>query len=97
MGLEKLSSPKCTWTDLTSGNFSCRYAPDDTFHDISGHCFYPDRSEQFSLLALANTKLFDYFLSITNASFHFQVGDVGKVPVIEVKDKSSEIAKTLVE
>ncbi|WP_110093139.1 BREX-1 system adenine-specific DNA-methyltransferase PglX [Escherichia coli] len=97
MGLEKLSSPKCTWTDLTSGSFSCRYAPDDTFHDISGHCFYPDRSEQFSLLALANTKLFDYFLSITNASFHFQVGDVGKVPVIEVKDKSSEIAKTLVE
>lgn len=97
MGLEKMSSPKCTWTDLTSGNFSCRYAPDDTFHDISGHCFYPDRSEQFSLLALANTKLFDYFLSITNASFHFQVGDVGKVPVIEVKDKSSEIAKTLVE
>ncbi len=97
MGLEKLSSPKCTWTDLTSGNFSCRYAPDDTFHDISGHCFYPDRSEQFSLLALANTTLFDYFLSITNASFHFQVGDVGKVPVIEVKDKSSEIAKTLVE
>ncbi|MCB1065986.1 MAG: BREX-1 system adenine-specific DNA-methyltransferase PglX, partial [Verrucomicrobiae bacterium] len=80
--LSKLREPKCTWTDLTSGTFSCRLAPDDSFHDISGHCFYPSASEQKVLLGLSNTKVFAYFLSLINSSFHFQVGDVGRVPVV---------------
>jgi len=92
----KLKEAKCTWTDLTSGPFNARYAPDDTFHDISGHCFYPPRSKQMVLLAYSNTRLFDYLLSLINASFHFQVGDVAKIPVLEVDPSASNNASTLV-
>jgi type II restriction/modification system DNA methylase subunit YeeA len=92
----KLKEAKCTWTDLTSGPFNARYAPDDTFHDISGHCFYPPRSKQMALLAYSNTRLFDYFLSIINASFHFQVGDVAKIPVLEVNPIAFNFVSTLV-
>ena len=90
MPLSKLKEPKCTWTDLTSGTFSCRLAPDDSFHDISGHCFYPSESEQKVLLGLSNTKVFAYFLSLINSSFHFQVGDVGRVPVVLPDNDSIE-------
>lgn len=92
----KLKEAKCTWTDLTSGPFNARYAPDDTFHDISGHCFYPPRNKQMVLLAYSNTRLFDYLLSLINASFHFQVGDVAKIPVLEVDPSTSNNSSTLV-
>lgn len=80
--IEMLKKPKGTWTDLTSGKFNARIAPDDSFHDISGHCFYPKRENLGWLLAYANSKVFDSFLSIINSSFHFQVGDVGKIPIL---------------
>jgi hypothetical protein len=82
--LSRLSDPKCSWTDLTSGPFNCRLAPNRSFHDISGHCFYPSKNEQYFLLGVANSKPFDFLLSLVNATFHFQVGDVGKIPVPEV-------------
>ena len=95
--LGNLKKPKGTWTDLTSGRFSARFAPEDSFHDISGHCFYPEKSDQMWLLGYANTKQFDNFLSIVNSSFHFQVGDVGKMPILSVeRENVSAIAETLV-
>lgn len=92
----KLKEAKCTWTDLTTGLFNARYAPDDTFHDISGHCFYPPREKQMVLLAYSNTRLFDYLLSLINASFHFQVGDIAKIPVFGVDSSVSNAALMLV-
>jgi hypothetical protein len=81
--ISRLNDPKCTWTDLTSGAFNCRLAPNRSFHDISGHCFYPKIEDQLFLLGATNAKPFDYLLSLINATFHFQVGDVGKIPVPE--------------
>jgi type II restriction/modification system DNA methylase subunit YeeA len=92
----KLKEAKCTWTDLTSGSFNARFVPDDTFHDISGHCFYPPREKQMVLLAYCNTKQFNNFLSLVNASFHFQVGDVAKVPVLQVDQKVQNLATRLI-
>ena len=48
------------------------------------------------LLAYSNTRLFDYLLSLINASFHFQVGDVAKIPVLEVDPSASNYASKLV-
>lgn len=74
---------KCTWTDLSTYKYSCRMAPTDAFHDISGHCFYPRSIEEaYTLLAYSNTRVFQYFIDMINSSMHFQVGDVARVPVI---------------
>lgn len=74
---------KCTWTDLSTYKYSCRMAPTDAFHDISGHCFYPRSIEEaYTLLAYSNTRVFQYFIDMINSSMHFQVGDVARVPVM---------------
>ena len=78
---DRMQAPKCTWTDLTSGAFNCRMSPDLAAHDISGHCFYPNKENQFFLLGLSNSRAFDYLLKLINASFHAQVGDVARLPV----------------
>jgi type II restriction/modification system DNA methylase subunit YeeA len=94
---ERINAPKCTWTDLTSGPFSCRISPDKAAHDISGHCFYPERSDQFFLLGLSNSSSFDYLLKLINASFHAQVGDVARIPVPQRhKSEISSLAEGLV-
>ena len=92
-----LTIPKCTWTDLTSGSNSFRFAPDDTFYDISGHCFLPNRENQFWLLGYANSKIFAQLLKIFNSTFHCQVGDVARVAVPQLsqhqKGMISELSK----
>ncbi len=85
-----LNKQKCTWTDLTSGGFSCRWAPERSFHDISGHCFFPKEEDQYWLLGFSNSKTFSEFISLLNSSFHYQVGDVGRVPVVLPEGKFSD-------
>ena len=94
----ELELPKCTWTDLATTRYSCRLAPTDSFHDISGHCFYPDNSTQMTLLAFTNTAVFQLLIDLLNSSLHYQVGDVARIPVlISSKDTVAEIANDSVE
>ena len=79
---EELTLPKCTWTDLATTRYSCRVAPIDSFHDISGHCFYPGSKDYYYLLGLANSVVFQTMIDLLNSSLHYQVGDVARVPVI---------------
>ena len=81
LDLTYLQTSKCTWTDLTSGEPSFRYAPEDTFYDISGHCFFPDRKDQLFLLAYANSSIVAMLKKAFNSSFHFQCGDLAKIIV----------------
>ena len=88
---------KCTWTDLTTSYYSSRVAPKDSFHDISGHCFYPDEDNYFYLLAFTNTNVFQTIIDIINSSLHYQVGDVARTPVIiKEKDAVDKIASNCV-
>ena len=91
LDLQFLQKKKCTWTDLTSGNNSFRLAPDDTFYDISGHCFFPTEEDQFWLLAYANSVIFSMLKTMFNSTFHCQVGDVAKivVPDLNMVEKQS--------
>jgi len=85
----ELTEIKCTWTDLTTAKFSARVAPTDSFHDISGHCFYPSEEYYLYLLGLTNTVVFQHIMDIINSSMHCQVGDVARTPVII--DKKREV------
>ncbi len=88
---------KCTWTDLATSRYSSRVAPKDSFHDISGHCFYPDESNYYFLLAFTNSCVFQTIIDMLNSSLHYQVGDVARTPVILCnKPRVSELAETAV-
>lgn len=89
LDLDFLQKKKCTWTDLTSGKNSFRLAPDDTFYDISGHCFFPSEQDQMWLLAYTNSVIFSTLKSVFNSTFHCQVGDVAKivVPILDMDQR----------
>ena len=95
LDLEFLQKKKCTWTDLTSGNNSFRLAPDDTFYDISGHCFFSSEADQLWLLGYANSVIFSMLKTVFNSTFHCQVGDVAKI-VVPILDMSQKVYITKV-
>lgn len=95
LDLEFLKKRKCTWTDLTSGTTSFRYAPEDTFYDISGHCFFPSEEDQLFLLGYANTSFVGMMKKVFNSSFHFQVGDLAKIVVPRVSPDQKRFVSTI--
>lgn len=85
---------KCTWTDLATSRYSARVAPVDSFHDISGHCFYPDKTNYYYLLGFTNSSVFQTIIDLLNSSLHYQVGDVARTPVlVNRKEEVSQIAQ----
>mgnify|MGYP001447794792 CR=1 FL=1 len=78
-----LSKMKYTWNSVSSRKFCCRLGAEYAFHDIGGHCFYPDPSDADFLLGFLNTSVFQYFISVLNPTINYQVGDVGAVPLAE--------------
>ncbi len=78
LDLSYLEKRKCTWSDITSGNNSFRYAPSDTFYDISGHCFFPSEENMYWILGAVNTPIFNLLKKVFNSTFHCQCGDVAK-------------------
>lgn len=86
-----LAMHKCTWSDITSGEPSFRYAPDDTFYDISGHCFFPSEKNQMFLLGYVNTSLVALLKKAFNSTFHFQVGDLQKIILPDVDDQTFDV------
>lgn len=95
LDIDFLKKKKCTWTDLTSGKNSFRLAPDDTFYDISGHCFFPSERDQLWLLAYANSVIFSMLKSVFNSTFHCQVGDVAKIVVPIMDREQREVISAL--
>lgn len=97
LDLDFLQKKKCTWTDLTISKNSFRIAPDDTFYDISGHCFFPKEEDQLWLLGYANTSIFAELLKVFNSTIHCQVGDVGKVIVPDIGKQKAEVSALAME
>lgn len=69
-----------TWSKITSGKPSVRFSPEKVMFDAVGLSGFGLINNLFFAMALVNSKLGDYFLSITNASMSLLVSDMGKIP-----------------
>jgi len=94
LDLSFLSKKKCTWTDLTISKNSFRLGPDDTFYDISGHCFFPKDDDQLWLLGYANSSVFEELLKVFNSTIHCQVGDVARIVVPNLPENTKQKIST---
>ncbi len=96
MPLDTLLKPKGTWGSVTSSTFSCRFAPNDTFHDIGGHCFYPEVGQMHALLGFLNSKVAEQLLLTINPTLNFQVGDIGKLPLVDFGSDAGKAVNQLI-
>lgn len=74
-----------SFNDVTSGKTSFRYQPEGYIPNARGPFIYTDN---LYVLGFLNTNVCDYFLNIITPTMSFNVGDVGKLPLIESKDEA---------
>ena len=75
-----------TWTDLGASGFSARISPGGFIFDVSGSCAFPEKPEEIpGLLAIMNAGSSGYFLSLLNPTMHFQVGDLARLPILDLQ------------
>jgi N-6 DNA Methylase len=77
-----------TWSDLTSGRFSARLSPGGFIFDVKGSSAFP--SDISLVLAILNSSIAHYALSLLNPTVSFQVGDLARLPI--PADRNPELA-----
>lgn len=81
--LQYYFKPAITWSDVTSGSFSGRYAEQGFMFDIKGSSGFPDKELLPYVLGLLNSKVAQAFIKILNPTMTTQVGDMTRIPVIK--------------
>jgi hypothetical protein len=87
-----------TWTDLGASGFSARFNPGGFAFDVSGSCIFPENLDNtLHLLAVMNSSVASYILSLLNPTIHFQVGDLGRLPIPSTISESNNklVAKVI--
>lgn len=79
-----------TWTDISSAYFGARYMPSGMLYEKGGSCAY--YGSEFGLVGFFSSKLAMHFLNALSPTLHFQVGDIGNLPINESSLNNKEIS-----
>ena len=86
-----------TWS-LTGSIFGARIVPANCIFDNNGSSIFPESTKRNYILGLLNTKVTTRSLAILNPTLAFQVGDIARVPLIEITyEKHLEKINSIVE
>ena len=72
-----------TWSDVATGDYSCRHTTKGFLFDIKGTSAFPSREDVGVVATLLNSKVGSYILNILNPTMSYQSGDIRRVPVLE--------------
>ncbi|MDK2828005.1 MAG: hypothetical protein PWP67_805 [Clostridium butyricum] len=83
--------PGITYGLISSMGFSARNIDGGFIFDVGGSMIFPEKYDKYYLIALLSSKVTQYILGIINPTLNYQVGDIGKIPVIIDKNSFDEI------
>ena len=78
--------PAITWTDLSSSSFGVRQSDPGFIFDVSGSSAFPPDATKNLITGFLCSRLSFEFLKVLNPTMHFQVGNVGALPIIIPSD-----------
>ena len=80
-----------SWGLITSAGSSFRFYPNGFVYDVAGMSYFPnDNINKFILLGSLNTKLISEINKILNPTINLQIGDVIRLPFLDVKSEEIE-------
>ena len=84
-----------TWADITTNAFAARYSPQGCLFDVKGSSAFPQKDKFSSILGLMNTKIMHLFMKMLNPTVTFQVGDISRVPYVDLASKSDDVSSVV--
>ena len=89
-----------TWTKISSGKFACRYVPNGFMFDDAGPICTVDEDNLPYSLALLNSKVGNFYLSILSPTMNFLPGHINAIPIdmntIKKNDDCAELENTVI-
>ncbi|MGJ0514253.1 MAG: BREX-1 system adenine-specific DNA-methyltransferase PglX [Methylomicrobium sp.] len=82
-----------TWSDIGFSDFSARMQPEGNIFDITGMSAFPDEEIYHFVLAFLCSSLMTKFMGILNPTFHFQAGDMARIPLLKPDKVNAESIK----
>jgi hypothetical protein len=79
--IDKILKNGITWSDVTSGENSFRYLPENIISDVCAP--YLPTNDFSKLLSIFNLKFYSNLCKLLNPSLHFTVGDLHNLPFLE--------------
>jgi|SRR5690554_465596 len=76
----------CSWSFVTSSDFSARFKPSGVFFDVAGSSLFPKKQNNISyeyILGLLATNVCKAVLNILNPTLNFQINDISSIPLIK--------------
>ena len=70
-----------TWSDVSTGNFACRYTPVGFMFDVKGSSAFPENNFNY-LFSFLNSKFSIFLLKVLNPTMSYQVGNIKSLPII---------------
>lgn len=86
-----------TWNDISNSKPAFRYVPAGSISNASGPSFYERDVDLKYLLGLANSTVVKQMLGLLSPTFHFEVGQIGKISTLQSKDRKNEISALVTE
>ena len=73
--------PAITWTKISSGSFACRYVPEGFMFDDAGPICSVSKKDVYLFLALLNSNVGQFYLSVLSPTMNFLPGHINAIPV----------------
>ena len=80
-----------SWTKISSGRFSIRYAPKGFVFDSAGQSIFGDSDKLKYILGFTCSEVAYFMLKILNPTMNYQVGDIANLPLIESEAREREV------
>jgi len=80
-----------TWSRISSSFFGVRYSTEGFIFDTAGCAIFPDKSNIKYLTSLLSSLVAFNFFKLLSPNIAFQVGDVGKLPIIFPQSESVKL------
>tara|TARA_B100001029_G_C15046343_1_gene447422 strand:- start:171 stop:2054 length:1884 start_codon:yes stop_codon:yes gene_type:complete len=94
--MKYFDKPHLVWSGLTSGNPSFRYADKYVWFDDASPSIVGSQASE-KLLSFLNCNISTKLLMTLNPTINYQIGDVKRIPVGNLNDIDSKIAKRCIE
>ena len=86
--------PALTWSKISSGDFSMRFAPSGLLFDIAGCCAFNIKKWEY-VLGLLNSSTGSRFLSLISATLNYEVEHIKSIPILFDSSKESSIGDSV--
>ena len=85
--------PAVTWSKISSGKASFRYAPKGMLFEVAGACLFGDELTLKTIQAFCNSSVAEAALSLMSPTLNFEVGQIGSLPILFTRVSPAKIAE----